>query len=82
MQNVIELLQNVVRKILNKMGVNITLASLKSLDCWFNYPFVLVYTQSPITKNGPIRNDSEILGKFKERTLSKSKLRNAKFASK
>ena len=31
------------RKILNKMGVNITLASLKSLDCWFNYPFVLVY---------------------------------------
>ena len=38
--------------------------------------------QSPIIKNGPIRNDAEILGNFKERTLSKSKLRNAKFASK
>ena len=34
------------------------------------------YTQSPIIKNGPIRNDAEILGKFKERTLSRSKLRN------
>ena len=35
------------------------------------------YTQSPIIKNGPIRNDAEILGKFKERRLSRSKLRNA-----
>ena len=35
------------------------------------------YTQSPIIKNGPIRNDAEILGKFKERTLSRSKSRNA-----
>ena len=35
------------------------------------------YTQSPIIKNSPIRNDAEILGKFKERTLSRSKLRNA-----
>ena len=25
------------------VGVNITLVSLKSLDCWFNYPFVLIY---------------------------------------
>ena len=41
-----------------------------------------IYTQSPIIKNGPIRNDAEILGKFKERMLSKSRLRNAKFASK
>ena len=24
------------------------------------------YTQSPIIKNGPIRNDAEILGKLKE----------------
>ena len=35
------------------------------------------YTQSPIIKNGAIRNNAEILGKFKERTLSRSKLRNA-----
>ena len=35
------------------------------------------YTQSPIIKNGPIKNDAQILGKFKERTLSRSKLRNA-----
>ena len=35
------------------------------------------YTQSPIIKNGPKKNDAEILGKFKERTLSRSKLRNA-----
>ena len=35
------------------------------------------YTQSPIMKNDPIRNGAEILGKFKERTLSRSKLRNA-----
>ena len=37
----------------------------------------LNYTQSPIIKNGPIKNDAQILGKFKERTLSRSKLRNA-----
>ena len=36
-----------------------------------------VYTQSPIIKNGPIKNSVEIFGKFKERTLSRSKLRNA-----
>ena len=35
------------------------------------------YTQSPIIKNSPIKNDAQILGKFKERTLSRSKLRNA-----
>ena len=37
----------------------------------------IIYTQSPIIKNGPIKNDAQILGKFKERTLSRSKLRNA-----
>ena len=40
-----------------------------------------VYSQSPIIKNGPIRNDAEILGKFKEQMLSlmlsRSELRNA-----
>ena len=36
-----------------------------------------LYTQSPIIKNGAIRNNAEILGKFKERRLSSSKLRNA-----
>ena len=36
-----------------------------------------IYTQSPIIKNGLIRNDAEILGIFKERRLSRSKLRNA-----
>jgi hypothetical protein len=30
---------------------------------------VIWYTQSPIIKNGPIRKDAEILGKFKERRL-------------
>ena len=35
------------------------------------------YTQSPIIKNGPIKNGAEIFGKFKEQTLSRSKLRNA-----
>ena len=35
------------------------------------------YMQSPIIKNGLIRNDPEILGKFKEQRLSRSKLRNA-----
>ena len=39
--------------------------------------YIKEYTQSPIIKNGPIRNDAEIFGKFKERTLSRSKLRNA-----
>ena len=50
-----------------------------------NRPFYLCssyYTQSPIIKNGPIRNNAEILGKFKERTLSRSKIRNEQFPSK
>ena len=28
---------------IDPVGVNMTLVSLKSLDCWFNYPFVLIY---------------------------------------
>ena len=47
------------------------------IDVFFKY-----YTQSPIIKNGPIRNNAEILGKFKERTLSRSKIRNEQFPSK
>ena len=43
----------------------------------FTVSLVLTYTQSPIIKNGLIRNDAEILGIFKERRLSRSKLRNA-----
>ena len=39
--------------------------------------FQIHYTQSPIIKNGLIRNNAEILVKFKERRLSRSKLRNA-----
>ena len=35
------------------------------------------FTQSPIIKNGPIRNGAKVLGKFKERMLSRSKLSNA-----
>ena len=41
-----------------------------------------MYTQSPIIKNGPIRNNAEIVGKFKELTLSRSKIRNEQFPSK
>ena len=43
---------------------------------------VITYTQSPIIKNGLIRNGAKILGKFKRRRLSRSKLRNPQIASK
>ena len=32
--------------------------------------WILIYMQSPIIKNSPIRNDAEILGKFKERIIT------------
>ena len=43
----------------------------------YSFYFEEKYTQSPIIKNGPIKNGAETFGKFKERTLSRSKLRNA-----
>ena len=35
------------------------------------------YTQYPIIRNGLIRNNAEFLGKFKNRALGRSNLRNA-----
>ena len=37
----------------------------------------IMYTQSPIIRNGPIRLGVEFLGKFKKRALGRSNLRNA-----
>ena len=45
------------------------------MDTYSEYSYYR-YMQSLIIKNGAIRNDAEILGKFKERMLSRSKLRN------
>ena len=38
--------------------------------------FLLLYTQSALIRNGPIRNTSEIFGFFKQRIVKFSKLRN------
>ena len=64
----------------NAHGAMDCLVAVGRLPCSLDKPIGKTnsdYTQSPIIKNGPIRNDAEILGKFKERMLSRSKLRNA-----
>ena len=42
---------------------------------WFSN--LLLYTQSPIIRNGPIRLSVEFLGKFKKQALGRSNSRNA-----
>ena len=41
------------------------------------YHHQILYTQSPIIRNGPIRLSVEFWGKFKKRALGRSNLRNA-----
>ena len=54
---------------------NLKTLGLREHSHMTSYFWVGRYTQSPIIKNCPIRNDAEILGKFKERTVNRSKIK-------